>query len=146
MNAFLGTKERIKSHEDLEALRVPSVGVLASASRRAAGWARVSGSTALTPFSRARASARISRTLGRNGVSTALGSNGCGGRAELAFDERKSSLAVLGAIALMGVGVVTVAAVWICGVTVRLDLGSGWALETGRTRSKSASIAGSYVV
>lgn len=37
------------------------------------------------------------------------------------LDEGQSSLTILGAVALMRVGVVAVAAVWVCGIAVRLD-------------------------
>ena len=53
---------------------------------------------------------------------------------DLALNERKSLRAVLVDVLLVSIGVVTVAAVWVSGVAVRLDdAGAGGrALEAGR--------------
>jgi len=69
-----------------------------------------------------------------------------GRAAELAVDEGQSGLAVLGTVALVGGGVVTVAAVRVGGVTVGLDFAGVRALEAGRASGEASGLAGADVV
>jgi len=82
----------------------------AVATRWSSGGRRVAGAS------------RSRRRPGSGGRSTA------GAAAELALDESESGLAVFLAVALVNVGVVAGAAVWVCAVAVALDLARGLVL------------------
>jgi len=71
----------------------------------------------------------------RGGSSSASGTTGraTSSSSKLGVNESKRLLAVLGSVALMGVGVVSVAAVWVGCVAVRLDPGCVGALEASWT-------------
>lgn len=128
----------------VQALRVPSIRRLAR-SRRAASRARPSLAAALSPESRA--AARRWRGLARaGGRGRARGSRttatAAGGGADLALDEGERLLAVLRAVALVHVGVVSRAAVRIGRVAVRLDLAGVGADEP---RGASVELRGTSV-
>lgn len=113
----------------LQALRVPLVSSLASASTLASSRASPALSTALTVL--------------RNGTATRSSTGGtggscwsCGAATEFAVDEGQRLLPVHGSVTLMRVCVVTVAAVWVRGITVALDLACGWTLEARWARGE----------
>lgn len=141
----------------LQALRIELVACLASTARLAASRASISRihvsqrtlwlqtclhsplATALCPLGGA-VSARVRRSCW--GATRPGSGSSCGpGRrslsttravGELAFDESESSLAIDLAIALVDVGVVAGAAIWVCAVAVALDFACG--LETMSVR------------
>lgn len=71
------------------------------------------------------------RDCGRRDDSCAAAADKC---VELAFDESERNSAVLGGVTLMSICIVTVAAVRISGVAVRLDVAGVWAYEASGSR------------
>lgn len=112
---------------NLQALRVPLVGSLASASRRAAGGSGPALTTALAPLGSAvGASAGVAASrVAATGVAAAAAG------AELAVDESEGLLAVDADVALVGGLAVSGAAVRVGGVAVGLDLARVGADEAG---------------
>lgn len=110
----------------LQALRVPLVSSLASASACADSSASPSLTTTLSVLRNSTATSS-SCGLGRH---TSVGWWAGAAGTELAVDEGQCLLSVHVAVALVRVGVVAVAAVRIGGITVALDLAGGWALES----------------
>lgn len=126
----------------VQALRVPSIRRLAG-SRRATSRACPSLTAALSPESRAAARRwrGLARTRGRGGArGSRTTATAAGGGADLALDEGERLLAVLRAIALVHVRVVSCAAVRIGRVAVRLDLAGVGADEA---RGTSVELRGS---
>jgi len=125
-------------------LRVVGIGIFAGIRGFASSGAVVSSSTALTivRLGGARSSGRRGhrrRIRCRGNASSGGGGRGRGdgGRAtrsvELVLDECECCLAIHVTIALMRVGVVSVAAVRVRCVTIGLNFGSRWALEASWT-------------
>jgi hypothetical protein len=124
------------------------VRALASVRRRARCRASPLQATALTPLSSG-AGARSCSGAGASpgaspgagagagaSASTSTSASASARAAELALDERERRLAVLGAVALVCVGIAAVAAIRVGGVAVGLDVGGVRALEASRTRSE----------
>lgn len=92
--------------------------------------------TALSPLRRAVPTRRSSGSRRVAGTGRSRGRPGGGSRstagatAELALDKSEGSLAVHLAVALVDVGVVAGAAVWVCAVAVALDLARGLFLRS----------------
>jgi hypothetical protein len=110
----------------LQALRVPLVSSLASASASANSCASPSLTTTLSVLRNGTATRSTRGSSGDTGASRWVGAGG----AELAVDEGQCLLPVHVSVALVRVRVVAVAAVRISRVAVALDLACGWALET----------------
>ena len=111
----------LSHHSLVQALRIPSIGSLARA-RRAASRPRPPLTSTLAPergtaTARRRRRARAGRRGGRR-----RGGRTAAAAADLALDEGERLLAVLGAVALVHVGVAARAAVWVGRIAVGLDL------------------------
>lgn len=93
--------------------------------------------TALSPVSSGSTSTAGGGRSGGGGSSSSRGRAGSAEHSvDLRLDEVGGNSAVLGTVALMGVGVVAVAAVRIGGVAVRLDVRGVRALEASGARSE----------
>lgn len=98
--------------------------------------------SALPPVSLGRAGRAASRRAGGpRGAGRAAAGRLRTARGELAVDEREGLLAVLLAVALVDVGVVSCAAVRVCGIAVGLDLGRAGADEASRAGVKLVRMA-----
>lgn len=109
----------------LQTLRVPLVSSLASAPTRTSSRASPALTTTLTVLRNGTATRSARRSNGNTGASWRSGA----AATEFAVDEGQCLLPVHGSVALMRICVVTVAAVWVRGITIALDLACGWTLE-----------------
>lgn len=119
----------------LQTLRVVSVCRLASERGGTSGRSCIPYSTALTILGNSTARWR---SRGSRGCCSLTGGSCCCtcGTAQLSLNEGESRTPVFGTVALMGGGVAAIAAVWVGGVTVRLNNGGVGALEASRAGVK----------